>query len=159
MTEVTSPNLLDYLTAGIIANAFPLLWSYATYYIPILGYVAFLVYMVGSGLAAHLLCYKANKDYTVVGLKSTIVSWLTTMFVQYNLMESQGPIFALILFGSYAAGGYIGTYLYQKWKLKEESQKQLETTDEDIESSDSLPDDEKKPDEEQQKTEPSSNLG
>ena len=86
MTEVTSPNLLDYLTAGIIANAFPLIWSYATYYVPVLNYVAFLVYMVGGGLAAHLLCYKSSKDYTIVGLKSSIISWLTTMFVQYNLV-------------------------------------------------------------------------
>ncbi len=139
MTEDKSPNLLDYLTAGIIANTFVFLWGFATTFFPVLDYVAFIIYMIGGGLVSYLVCNKTSKDYTIVGVKTSVASWATTMFFfQINVLEMQGLTFALILLVSYSVGGYIGTYLYQKEKLKSSSISKLETSEKNSDESETL---------------------
>ncbi|MBN1683327.1 hypothetical protein JW865_07230 [Candidatus Bathyarchaeota archaeon] len=138
MKEEKTLNLLDYLTAGIIANSFPFLWNYATFYLPILDYLSFIIYVMGGVAASYLVCNKATNDYYKVGLISSIISWLTTMFVQYNLFIIKGPIFVVILLVSYSVGGYIGVYFYQREKNKQESRKETEIK-EPLDEEDSIP--------------------
>jgi len=122
LVEEKTPNILDYLTAGIIANTFKILWDLAINFYPVLDYISFIIYIIGGGLVTYLVCNKASRDFTLVSVKASVASWATTMFFyQINILEIQGLTFALILLISYTVGGYIGAYLYQKEKFKTNS--------------------------------------